>query len=131
KNRAESATPLAGQSGEKKPFCSKNCCPPKIRRIPKISSVARLDITKRLKCVLKSAECLRSGWVNTTASSKTFKRCANGINIGHPILKDELFIGYFNKLYQHTHSNQVYSSAQRTYFEKTHVCPTYGELLYP
>ncbi len=44
---------------------------------------------------------------------------------------DQLYQGYLEEVYQHTHGYQAYTSQEKTDFEQSQVCITYGELLYP
>lgn len=44
---------------------------------------------------------------------------------------DELYQGYFTKVYQHTNDLPSYAIEERESLAKQGICTTYGELLYP
>ncbi len=44
---------------------------------------------------------------------------------------DELYQGYFEKVYQHTNVQQHYSFQESEELAQSGICVTYGELLYP
>lgn len=47
------------------------------------------------------------------------------------INEDELYQDYLTKVYHDTSGYLTYSTQEKEFFSKTHVCTTYGELLYP
>lgn len=47
------------------------------------------------------------------------------------ITDDELYQGYFTKVYQHTKEIPSYSLEEKRHLAKEGICVTYGELLYP
>lgn len=45
--------------------------------------------------------------------------------------EDELYQGYLHQVYQHSQTKVDYSATEQALFDRTQVCITYGELLYP